>query len=218
MRVMAFNGGPRKLWNTAAMLEKALEGSASKGAETELVHLYELDFKGCISCFACKTINGKYYGSCAVKDDLSPFLKKIKETDAIILGSPMYFHAVTGEMKSFMERLLYPYVEYSDPFNSLFPGTINTGFIYTMNCSGEQLQDRGYDRYFIQNEASLKMVFGRSETVYSCETLQFENYARVFSSRFDPVKRLERRREVFPKDCQKAFEMGVRFASKGMGC
>ena len=214
MKIMAFNGSPRKLWNTAAMLEKALEGGASQGAETELIHLYDLDFKGCISCFACKTKDGKYYSSCAVKDDLSPFLKKIVETDAIILGSPMYFHSVTGEMRTFMERLLYPYVEYSDPFNTLYPKIINAGFIYTMNCSEEQIKERGYDRYFAQNEASLKMVFGKAETIYSCETLQFEDYAKVVSSRFDPVKRLERHKEVFPKDCQKAFEMGVRFASE----
>jgi multimeric flavodoxin WrbA len=55
MNVMAFNGSPKKKWNTATLLEKALEGAASQGAETELIHLYDLDFKGCISCFACKT-------------------------------------------------------------------------------------------------------------------------------------------------------------------
>jgi multimeric flavodoxin WrbA len=55
MKVMAFNGSPRKKWNTATLLEKALEGAASQGAETELIHLYDLDFKGCISCFAYKT-------------------------------------------------------------------------------------------------------------------------------------------------------------------
>ncbi|MDO9535869.1 MAG: flavodoxin family protein [Bacillota bacterium] len=212
MKVMAFNGSPRKHWNTAAMLEKALEGSASQGAETELVHLYELDFKGCISCFACKTINGQNYGSCALKDDLSPILKKIEETDAIILGSPMYFGSVSGEMRSFMERLQFPYLEYTEPPNSLFPRKINTGIIYTMNCPEKGLKDRGYDQYFVQNEGVLKMIFGRSESIYSCETLQFEDYAKVVSSRFDPEKRLERHRDVFPKDCQKAFDMGVRFA------
>jgi len=50
MKVMAFNGSPRKTWNTATLLEKALEGAASKGAETELIHLYDLNYKGCISC------------------------------------------------------------------------------------------------------------------------------------------------------------------------
>ena len=50
---MAFNGSPRKDWNTATLLNKALEGAASKGATTELIHLYDLNYKGCISCFAC---------------------------------------------------------------------------------------------------------------------------------------------------------------------
>jgi len=59
MKVIAINGSPRKKWNTATLLEKALAGAASQGAETELMHLYDLNYKGCISCFACKTIGGK---------------------------------------------------------------------------------------------------------------------------------------------------------------
>ena len=49
MKVIAINGSPRRNWNTATLLEKTLEGAASEGAETELIHLYDLDFKGCIS-------------------------------------------------------------------------------------------------------------------------------------------------------------------------
>ena len=54
MKVIAINASPRRKWNTATLLQSALEGAASQGAETELVHLYDLDFKGCTSCFACK--------------------------------------------------------------------------------------------------------------------------------------------------------------------
>ena len=51
MKIMAFNGSPRKKnWNTVTLLEHALQGAASAGAETELVQLYDLDFSGCISC------------------------------------------------------------------------------------------------------------------------------------------------------------------------
>ena len=109
MKVIAINGSPRKNWNTATLLQKALDGAASQGAETEIVHLYELNYKGCVSCFACKTKNGRSYGRCAVKDDLTPVLKKVEIVDAIIFGSPIYYGSVTGEMKSFMERLLFPY-------------------------------------------------------------------------------------------------------------
>ncbi len=76
MKVIAFNGSPRKTWNTAMLLEEALEGAASQGAETELFHLYDLNFKGCKSCFGCKIKDGKSYGKCIVKDDLVPILKK----------------------------------------------------------------------------------------------------------------------------------------------
>ena len=63
---------------------QVLEWAASKGAETELIHLYDLTFKGCISWFACKTRGGKSYGRCAVKDDLTPVFRKIEKADAII--------------------------------------------------------------------------------------------------------------------------------------
>jgi len=46
MRAVAINGSPRKKWNTAILLEKALEGAASQGVETELIHLYDLEYKG----------------------------------------------------------------------------------------------------------------------------------------------------------------------------
>ena len=82
MKVTAINGSPRKSWNTATLLKKALKGAASQGAETELIHLYDLTFTGCTSCFACKTKGGKSYGRCAVKDGLAPVLKKVGAADA----------------------------------------------------------------------------------------------------------------------------------------
>jgi multimeric flavodoxin WrbA len=212
MKVIAFNGSPRKKWNTATLLEKALEGAASQGAKTELFHLYDLNFKGCISCFACKTRGGKSYGRCAVKDDLTPIFRKIGKADAVILGSPIYFGSVSGEMKSFMERLLFPYLTYTDPPQSLFPGKIKTGFIYTMNTTEHQMRERGYVQLFTLNEMVLRTIFGDSEYMCSFDTYQFDDYSKVVSSRFDPRKKAQRRKEIFPEDCEKAFEMGSRFA------
>ncbi|MGD9044452.1 MAG: flavodoxin family protein [Desulfobacterales bacterium] len=217
MKVLAFNGSPRKKWNTATLLEKALEGASSKGADTELFHLYEIEFKGCISCFTCKRKGGKSYGRCAVKDDLRPVLKKVVQADAIILGSPIYFGTVSGEMRSFMERLLFPYRPYADkrdPQQSLFPKKIQTGFIYTMNVTEKQMKTSGYDQHPLHNEKVLKLVFGDSESLFSFDTYQFEDYSKMVADRFDVEHKAKRRREVFPIDCEKAFDMGVRFARK----
>jgi multimeric flavodoxin WrbA len=215
MKVMAFNGSPRKKWNTATLLEKAIEGAASKGAKTELIHLYDLTFKGCISCFACKTKGGKSYGRCAVKDDLTPVFRKIEKADTIILGSPIYFGNVSGEMRSFMERLLFPYLTYTDPPQSLFPKSIKTGFIYTMNVTKEQMKKWGYLQLFNNHERILKMIFGASEYICSFDTYQFKDYSKVVSTRFDPVKKAQRRKEIFPIDCEKAFDMGARLSTCG---
>ena len=216
MNVLAFNGSPRKKWNTATMLSKALEGAASQGAKTELVHLYDLDFKGCISCFACKTIGGKSYGRCAVQDELTPVFRRIEEADVIVLGSPIYFGDVSGEMKSFMERLLFPYYTYTDPPQSLFPRKVRSGFIYTMGLTEEMMQQMGYARHFDRYEMFLSRIYGYSEYMCSFDAYQFEDYSRVVATRFDPAKKKKRHDEIFPLDCEKAYQMGVRLA-KGKG-
>ncbi len=212
--IIAFNGSPRKEWNTATLLKSALEGAAASGAETELIHLYDLTYKGCQSCFACKTIGGIHYGRCAIQDDLTPILKKIEAADGIILGSPIYFGTVSGELKSFTERLFFPYLTYTNPPQSLFPRKIKTGMIYTMNISEEQISEYGYDRHFSNYDRILKMLFGDSESICCCDTYQFTDYSKVLSTRFDPEKKAKRRRDVFPLDQRKAFEMGARFAGK----
>jgi len=210
MKIMAFNGSPRKKWNTATLLQKALKGAVSLGAETELIHLYDLNYKGCISCFACKTIGGKSYGKCAVQDDLVPIFNRIEQSDAIILGSPIYWGHVSGEMKSFMDRLLFQYLLYTEPPASLFPKKIHTGFIYTMNVTEEIMKEWGYAVNFNRYEIALRRIFGESEYMCSFDTYQFDDYSKVMATRFDPVKKRQRHDEVFPLDCQKAFDMGVR--------
>jgi multimeric flavodoxin WrbA len=212
MKVIAINGSPRKEWNTATLLKKALEGAASQGAATELVHLYDLNYKGCISCFACKEKGGKSYGRCVVRDDLKPLFEKIEAADALVFGSPIYLGNITGEMQSFLERLVFPYLTYTDPPQSLFPKKIRTGFVYTMGLPEELADEFGYRQRFAGIERFLTRIFGSSETLLSFDTYQFKDYSKVVATRFNPEEKLKRRQEIFPKDCQKAFEMGARFA------
>jgi len=210
--VIAINGSPRKKWNTATLLEHALKGAASEGADTELVHLYDLDFKGCTSCFACKLKGGKSYGKCAMKDGLTPVLERIAGVDAIILGSPIYFGTVTGEMRCFMERLLFPYLVYARPPVSLFERKIPAAFIYTMNLPEDQMKEFQYPVHIGLNESVLARTFGNAETLCSFETLQFEDYDKVVFNYFDPEERRQRRKTIFPQDCRKAFDLGKRLA------
>ena len=218
MKVIAVNGSPRKTLNTATMLNKALEGAASEGAKTEIIHLYDLNFKGCTSCFACKLKGGKSYGECAYKDELTPILKNIPKIDALILGSPIYIGTITGEMKKFLERLIYPYMVADPNHSSLFPKKIPVGFIYTMGADEIRFKEMGIDRYIRLNEVILGRIFGASESLLAIDTYQFEDenyskYASSFSAHAWEEK-IKRRKEVFPLDCEKAYQMGVKFAKK----
>lgn len=217
MKVYAVNGSPRKKWNTATLLEHALAGAAAQGAETELIHLYDLDFKGCTSCFACKLKDGKSYGRCAMQDGLTPVLEKLAAADVILLGSPVYFGTVTGEMRSFMERLLFPYLVYARPPATLFDRKVPTAFIYTMNVSETVMQEYHYPVHFGANENYLTRIFGSSEHLCSFETLQFADYDKVVFNYFDPEERRQRRREIFPDDCRQAFALGGRLAGSVAG-
>ena len=79
LKAVFVNGSPRKKWNTAQMLESAMKGAQEAGAEVELINLYDIDFKGCKSCFACKIKNSKTNGVCALKDDLRPVLERCRQ-------------------------------------------------------------------------------------------------------------------------------------------
>ncbi len=213
MKVLAINGSPRKQWNTATLLNKALEGAASQGAETEIIHLYDINFKGCTSCFACRLKNGKSYGRCAFKDEISPTLEKIENYDAIILGSPIYLGTVTGEMKLFLERLIYPYLVYDANRSSLFPKKMPVGFIYTMGADESRMKDMSIDRHIALNEMILGRIFGASESLVVTDTYQFDDYSKYVVSH-NVEEKARRRKEVFPLDCEKAFEMGIRLAKE----
>jgi multimeric flavodoxin WrbA len=212
MNIIGINGSPRKQWNTATLVAKALEGAASEGATTELFHLYELDFKGCKSCFACKTRGGSSYGKCVLKDDLAPVLGKIAAADALVIGSPIYFGTVTGETRSFIERLLFPYLTYTVPYGTLFPRKIKTSFIYTMNVPEEVSKEHGYEQVFKANENYLQLLLGSSETLCAYDTCQVSDYSKVAIENFDPIHKAKRRTDVLPLECQRAFKLGQRLA------
>jgi len=212
MKVMAFNGSPRKKCNTANLLKNALEGAESKGADTELINLYSLDYTGCRSCFACKKIDGKSYGKCKPKDDLKDIFNEIEESDAIILGSPIYFGTISGQMKAFFERLLFQYYAYTEPPQSLAPKKINTGFIYTMNIPEQNVKEWKYNIHFENNQRVLKFIFGHSESLFSYDTYQFKDYSKVVSDLFNEEHKSKIRNEIFPDDIKMAFEFGSRLS------
>lgn len=214
MKLLAFNGSPRKKWNTAQLLDHAIRGAESEGAKTKLYNLYDLDFSGCISCFACKRAAGKSYGHCAVKDDLAPIFEKIGKADAILIGSPIYLGVTTGVTRCFLERLIYPYLVYDAERSTLFKKKIKTAFIYTAGATDDMIKEMGTDRNVKGTEMVMERIFGSCESFFVTDTLQFDDYDKYVAPRFDPEAKKKRQQEQFPIDCTRAYELGARLVRK----
>jgi multimeric flavodoxin WrbA len=102
MKVVAFNGSPRKDGNTTILINHIFRELEKEGVETELVQLSAKEIHGCIACYKCFENKDR---RCAVKDDAAnEYIEKMAGADGIILGSPVYFTDVTAEMKALIDR------------------------------------------------------------------------------------------------------------------
>ena len=98
-KALGIAGSPRRRGNSTTLLRAVLEGAAGKGAETALIRLNDLTFRGCQGCERCAP-----GGECIGRDALLPVLQAMKLADVIVLASPIYFDGVTGQMKLFFDR------------------------------------------------------------------------------------------------------------------
>jgi hypothetical protein len=76
------------------------------------------------------------------------------------------------------------------------------------------MNQMGYIQFINLNSMFLTRIFGHSESLCSFDTLQFEDCSKYVAPRFNPEHKAKRRKEVFPQDCNKAFEMGQRLTKK----
>lgn len=102
MKAIAIIGSPRKNGNTEMLALHTLEAIAEEGIETEAVRLAGLAIAPCSACMACKTRE-----ECSIRDDFQQVYPKMKEADAIILASPVYYGSATALIKALMERAGY---------------------------------------------------------------------------------------------------------------
>jgi multimeric flavodoxin WrbA len=217
LKAIAINGSPRKNWNTAKILLAALDGAESAGAETELVHLYDLNFKGCVSCFSCMAADGSGMWRCALKDDLQPVLERIMRADAVFVGSPIYVGNVTGETRSFLERLAFMNGTYDGELGPKSDNRASAAFFFTMNVREEQAMsdDFDYPRIYEDNFSLLRGIDGAKE-YYACyNTWQFDDYSKYMNKIFDIEDKRKWREEHFPIDLKNAFEIGARLTKIG---
>ena len=212
-KVIILNGSPRKNFNTAKLLKEAQKGAESAGAETEYFNLYDYNFLGCRSCFACQRKGSTTEGVCALKDDIRPILEKCINSDAIIIGSPVYFSYPTGVFIFFSERFLFANHTYMvDRENGGLKRRMNkiipTGIIYTMNCPEDMAKNINYPVILGESVNNFAHITGYAEALYSYDTYQFADYSKYNCDLFDEKHKKEVQQIQFPKDLEKAHDLG----------
>ena len=162
-KIVCILGSPRHNGNSETIARKFLETAESMGAQSQVFNLYNLNFKGCIACMACKTSSEE----CVVNDDLKEVLAAVKEADVLVMTSPIYFGEVTGELKCFIDRMysfLTPnYVADRDNRSRLSKGK-SCVFIGTQGNPDPQL----YDVF----PATYAKFFGPEWFGYDCKVIR----------------------------------------------
>lgn len=211
MKTLFVNASPRKNWNTAQLLKEAERGAREVGANVEYIDLYDLDFTGCHSCLLCKLKDAQRC-HCFWNDDLAPIIDKAFASDALIIGAPVYFGDAPSQFHALSERLRFVALSYDD-FGSYFQGTINLGFILTMNVPLERYREEYEEKLAEQFDGIARFLNGEVHVHPVCNTLQVNDYAKYAMSGFDGALKQEVHRTQFPLELEMAYQLGAKLST-----
>ncbi len=188
MRILGIMGSPRIKGNTDILLDEALKGAQSKGAEVEKTIVDKLKINPCREYYGCLRD-----GNCVIRDDMDDIYPKLLEVDSVIVASPIFFYGLTAQLKALIDRCqalwARKYILKQD-----FPDLVRKGaFIAVGATRGEQL--------FNGSILTVKYFFQAIGVQYVDELL---------------VRGVDKRGEIkeHPTALSDAFELGKRLAQK----
>ena len=207
-KIIIIDGGPRKNMNTAKLLQSFAEGakSASIDVEVKTIRLYDLDYKGCMSCMACK-LKGRASNICRFKDSLTSILEEIAQADGLVLGSPIYFGEVTGLMRAFLERLAFPWLSYND-YSLTAPKRMPVLLIETMNGTPEH----NNSNHFGTMEWCITTALGEPHRIIGYNTTQVAKYDNYELGSFSEEAKHAWQDAHWEEYLHKAYEAGKQMA------
>lgn len=102
MKVLMVNGSPHKEGNTYIALREMEKIFREEGVESEILHIGNMDIRGCIACGSCMK-NGK----CVFDDIVNEAAPKFAECDGFVAASPVYYASANATLIAFLDRLFY---------------------------------------------------------------------------------------------------------------
>ena len=100
-KILIVKGSPRKSGNSAVLADQVAAGAQEAGAQVESFYLHGMDISPCDACEACQASAD---AECIVDDDMQLLYPKVREADAIVYASPIYWYTISAQLKLFMDR------------------------------------------------------------------------------------------------------------------
>ena len=207
--ILIVDGGPRRAMNTAALCDAFAEGAraASPEIEVERVRLYDLPaYKGCVSCLACK-LKGRETGLCAVRDGLTDALRAANDADGLAIASPIYFSEWTAMTRAFLERLVFPWLRYTD-FSCAAPKKKPLAWIYSMNAPESMMPDIRQHLAILEGAVARGVGDPEPAFVEAHSTVQVKDYSRYAMDGLQPGAHLAWRDAHWESDLAAARAAG----------
>jgi multimeric flavodoxin WrbA len=211
-KVLLFNASPRKNGNTMKLLKAVKEGAESANAEAKIVHLYDLNFKGCVSCLECKKKG--FPGGCFMEDDLTKYLKEAYDVTGLAIGTPIYIGNFSSSYYALYERLLYSNRTYEKGERRIkFGKRINTGLVVTAGVDKARFE-KEYTSFIQRNRDVMTQTLGPCTVVSNIYQVLTPNTKPYDMGSFDMDAIHKWVKEHDPAALEEAFKLGVRLAQK----
>ena len=213
--ILIVDGGPRRNMNTAALCDAFAEGAraASSEIEVERVRLYDLPpWKDCVSCLACK-LKGRETGLCAIRDGLTDALRAANDADGLAIASPIYFSEWTAMTRAFLERLVFPWLRYTD-FSCAAPKKKPLAWIYSMNAPESMMPDIRKHLAILEGAVARGVGDPAPAFVEAHSTVQVKDYSRYAMDGLRPDAHIAWRDAHWESDLAAARAAGRAMAQK----
>lgn len=154
MKVLGISSSPRRSGNSEILLDRALDGAASAGADIGKIVLNELDIKACQECGGCDGT-----GLCVVRDGMDIVYGEIEKADAVIIASPVFFESVSAQAKLMIDRFQCAWVS-KYVLKRTSPKRARKGIFISVAGSGRK-------SHFLNSGVIIRALFATLDIEYS---------------------------------------------------
>lgn len=105
-KLLVLVGSPRKEGNSDLLCDEFIKGAKEEGNETKKIYIQDYNLNYCLGCYTCTKT-----GKCVHDDNIDEIIDAMVEADVIVLSTPVYFYAISGQMKTFIDRCVGRYTE-----------------------------------------------------------------------------------------------------------